>query len=149
MLGLGAADTGGGIIKIPRVLVGDLVVAASAVGTPLVISNQADGDFEFWFLAISRTSALLKLKWAESGSTRKFIYSGTQPPPTRFDGVSVDNLAGTVAGNGAFPIAVPYVFTANRQMEFEATDASAAQNTLQVVLHGYLLLQVSQGQQAG
>lgn len=140
------ADTGGaqsGLLKIPRALVADVVVGASAVQTPLVLNNQADGDFEMWFLAIFRTNAALKLLWEEGGSTRKFIYSGAQPQTTQFNGLFVDNLAGLVASNGAFPIAVPYVFPANRQMTFALTDTSAAPNTFEIVLHGYVLLPVS------
>lgn len=141
--GLGAADTGSGssIIKIPRVLVGDIIVLASTT-QPLVLNNQADGDFELWFLSIFRTSALLKMLWEEGGSTRRFIYSGAQPQITQFNGLLVDNLAGLVANNGAFPIAVPYVFPANRQMTFTLTDSSAADNTFEIAMHGYVLLPV-------
>jgi len=140
------ADTGGaqsGILKIPRVLIGDVVVGASAVQTPLVLNNQADGDLEIWFLAIFRTNAALKMLWEEGGSTRKFIYSGAQPQTTQFNGIFVDNMAGLVASNGAFPVAVPYVFPANRNMTFALTDTSAAPNTFEIALHGYVLLPVS------
>jgi len=143
--GLGA-DTGGsqsGLLKIPRALVADVVVGANAVQTPLILTNQADGDFEMWFLSIFRTNALLKMLWEEGGSTRRFIYSGAQPQTTQFNGLFVDNMAGLVASNGAFPIAVPYVFPANRQMSFALTDTSAAPNTFEIVLHGYVLLPVS------
>lgn len=144
-LGLGA-DTGGGqsgLLKIPRALVADVIVGANAVQTPLILNNQADGDFEMWFLSIFRTSSLLKMLWEEGGSTRRFIYSGAQPQATQFNGLFVDNMAGLVASNGAFPIAVPYVFPANRQMTFALTDTSAAPNTFEIVLHGYVLLPVS------
>lgn len=139
-------DTGSsstGIIKIPRVLVGDIVVPASATQQPLVLNNQADGDFELWFVAIFRTSSSLKMLWEEGGTTRRFIYSGAQPQTTQFNGVFVDNIAGLVANNGAFPIAVPYVFPANRQMTFALSDTSGAPNTFEIALHGYVLLPVS------
>jgi len=139
-----AGNTGGqGIIKIPRVLVGDIVVTASST-LPLVLNNQADGDFELWFLSIFRTSSLLKMLWEEGGTTRRFIYSGAQPQTTQFQGVLVDNMAGLVASNGAFPIAVPYVFPANRQMTFTLTDSSGSNNTFEIAMHGYVLLPVSQ-----
>jgi hypothetical protein len=139
-----AADTGSGLLKIPRVLVGDLVVPLNTQ-LPLVLNNQADGDFEMWFLSIFRTNALLKMLWEEGGSTRRFVYSGAQPITAQFNGVLVDNLAGLVANNGAFPIAVPYVFPANRNMTFTLTDSSGAQNTFEIALHGYVLLPVSTG----
>lgn len=142
------ADTGSGtqagILKVPRALVGDVVVAANAVQTPLILNNQADGDFEMWFVSIFRTNASLKLLWEEGGSTRRFIYSGAQPQTSQFNGLFVDNLAGLVASNGAFPIAVPYVFPANRQMSYALSDTSGASNTFEIVLHGYVLLPVSQ-----
>ena len=140
------ADTGGGqsgLLKIPRALVADVVVLANAVQTPLVLNNQADGDFEMWFVSIFRTDSRLKMLWEEGGSTRRFIYSGAQPQTTQFNGLFVDNMAGLVASNGAFPIAVPYVFPANRQMSYALTDTSAANNTFEIVLHGYVLLPVS------
>lgn len=143
MIGTLAADTGSGLIKIPRVLIGDLVVLASAVQTPLILNNQADGDFEIWFLSIFRTDARLKLLWEEGGSTRRFVYSGAQPQTSQFNGIFVDNLAGLIASNGGFPIAVPYVFPANRAMQFSLTDTSAGNNTFQIAMHGYVLLPVS------
>lgn len=143
MLGADTGSAQSGILKIPRALVADVVVAGNAVQTPLVLNNQADGDFETWFIAIFRTNASLKLLWEEGGSTRRFIYSGAQPQTTQFNGLFVDNLAGLVANNGAFPIAVPYVFPANRQMTLLLTDSSGANNTFEFVLHGYVLLPVS------
>jgi len=138
------ADTGSTqLLKIPRALISDVVVLANGVQTPLVLNNQADGDFEMWFVSIFRTDSRLKLLWEEGGSTRKFIYSGSQPQTTQFNGIFVDNLAGLVASNGALPIAVPYVFPANRQMTFSLTDSSGANNTFEIALHGYVLLPVS------
>lgn len=143
---MATTDTAGqsGIIKIPRALVGDLVVGAGAIQTPLVLNNQADGDFEMWFLSIFRTNAALKLLWEEGGTTRRFIYSGAQPQVSQFNGIFVDNMAGLVANNGAFPIAVPYVFPANRQFSFLLSDSSGAPNIFEIAMHGYVLLPVSQ-----
>src|SRR5712692_9999854 len=98
----------GGLIKIPRVHVVDITVATGAAGDGLM-TIQADASFEWWFLAIQRTSALLKILIAEAGvGNRALIYSGN-PQASGFQGIFVDNLAGTVAGNGAFPVAIPYV----------------------------------------
>jgi hypothetical protein len=133
------ADTPG-LIKIPRVHVLDLTAATGAsVGGGMTI--QADADFEWWFLAIQRTSALLKALIAEAGAgNRQFIYSGN-PQQQNFQGVFVDNLAGLVAQNGAFPIAIPYVMPAGRIYQHQITDTgSGAPNVCQFAYHGFALL---------
>lgn len=131
------------IVKIPRVLVVDAVVTASAQLFPALLTIPQDADFEWWWLAISRTSALLKMLLTESGTQRQMIFPGSQlAQGTQFLGVNVDNLAGTVAGNGAFPVAVPYVMPASRSYTHQFTDSSAAQNTVEVVYHGFALLAV-------
>src|SRR5437763_15417079 len=118
------ADTGSTaqLLKIPRALVADVVVGLNAVQTPLVLNNQADGDFEMWFVSIFRTDSRLKLLWEEGGSTRKFIYSGAQLQTGQFNGLFVANLAGLVANNGEFPIPVPYVLPPNRQVKLALPD---------------------------
>jgi hypothetical protein len=132
------------IVKIPRLLVVDAVVTASAVLFPALLTIPADADFEWWWLAISRTSALLKLLLEESGTGRKMIFPGSQLTTGQFLGVNVDNLAGTVASNGSFPIAVPYVMPASRAYTHQFSDTSAAPNTVEVVYHGFALLAVPQ-----
>lgn len=133
------------IVKIPRVLVVDAAVTANAVFFPALLTIPQDADFEWWWLAISRTSGLLKLMLTESGTSRQMIFSGSQlAAGTQFQGVNVDNLAGTVAGNGSFPIAVPYVMPASRQYTHQFSDSSAAPNAVEVVYHGFALLAVSQ-----
>jgi hypothetical protein len=134
------------IVKIPRVLVVDAAVTANAQLFPALLTIPQDADFEWWWLAISRTSPLLKLLLTESGTSRQMIFPGSQlAAGTQFLGVNVDNLAGTVAGNGSFPIAVPYVMPASRQYTHQFSDTSAAPNTVEVVYHGFALLAVSQG----
>ena len=133
------------IVKIPRVLVVDAAVLANAQLSPALLTIPQDADFEWWWLAISRTSPLLKLLLTESGTSRQMIFPGSQlAAGTQFLGVNVDNLAGTVAGNGSFPIAVPYVMPASRQYTHQFSDSSGAPNTVEVVYHGFALLAVPQ-----
>lgn len=133
------------IVKIPRALVVDAVVLANAQLSPSLLTIPQDADFEWWWLAISRTDPRLKLLLTESGTSRQMIFPGSQlAAGTQFLGVNVDNLAGTVAGNGSFPIAVPYVMPASRQYTHQFSDSSGAPNTVEVVYHGFALLAVPQ-----
>jgi len=131
------------IVKVPRVLIVDVVVAASATLTPGALSIPNDADFEWWWLSIFRTDPRLKVLITESATQRPFIYSGSPQTPGGFLGVFVDNLAGLVSSNGEFPIAVPYVMPASRSYQHQFSDLSAAQNTVQVAYHGFALLQVA------
>jgi hypothetical protein len=137
-----AAVAAAGILKVPRLHIVDLVVTLNTTqGAAMTI--QADADFEWWFLSISRTNALLKALIAEAGSgNRQLIYSGN-PQASNFQGVLVDNLAGLVANNGALPIAVPYVMPAGRIYSHTFTDSSGANNTVQFAYHGFALLKVA------
>jgi len=133
------------IVKIPRVLVVDVAVLANAQLSPSLLTIPQDADFEWWWLAISRTDPRLKLLLTESGTSRQMIFPGSQlAAGTQFLGVNVDNLAGTVAGNGSFPIAVPYVMPASRQYTHQFSDTSGLLNTVEVVYHGFALLAVPQ-----
>jgi hypothetical protein len=139
-----AAVAASGILKVPRIHIVDLVVLANAVASGALLTIQADADFEWWFLSISRTNALLKALIAEAGSgNRQFVYSGNIQA-SGFNGILVDNLAGLVANNGALPIAVPYVMPAGRVYSHAFTDTSGANNTVQFAYHGFALLRVSQ-----
>lgn len=136
------AATASGIVKIPRVLVVDAVVPLNSQ-LPSVLTIPQDADFEWWFLAAFRTDSRMKVLITESATTRAMIFSGSQQSSsTVFNGVFIDNLAGLVASNGAFPIAVPYVMPASRSYQHAFTDSSGAQNTVQLVYHGFALLQV-------
>ena len=138
-----AAATASGIVKIPRVLVVDATVTASTT-QPSILTIPQDADFEWWYLAASRTSALLKVLIVEAATQRAMIYSGAQQSSgVQFNGVNIDLLAGTVAANGAFPIAVPYVMPASRAYQHLFTDSSGSTNTVELVYHGFALLQVS------
>lgn len=131
------------ILKIPRDIVADVVVTASTTQLQnLQIPN--DCDFEWWWISVFRTSNLLKLLMTEMGvGNRSFIYSGSPSSSAAFQGILVDNWAGLVQNNSAFPIAVPYVMPANRQYQFSLTDSSGANNTVQIALKGYGLLAIA------
>jgi len=131
------------IVKVPRVLLVDAVVPLSSVLFPGQLSIPNDADFEWWWLAIQRTDARLKVLISESATQRSFIFSGSPLQAGTFAGVFVDNLAGLVASNGQFPIAVPYIMPAARSYPHQFTDLSAAQNTVQVAYHGFALINVA------
>jgi len=131
------------IVKIPRVLIVDVVVPLNGSLVPGALSVPNDADFEWWWLAIFRTDPRLKVLITESATQRPFIYSGSPQTQGGFAGVFVDNLAGLVASNGEFPLAVPYVMPASRSYQHQFTDSSGAQNTVQVAYHGFALLQVA------
>lgn len=137
-----AAVAASGILKVPRIHVMDATVPNGGQAGPSM-TIQADADFEWWWLSIFRTNALLKALIAEAGSgNRQFIYSGN-PQANAFQGILVDNLAGLVANNGAFPIAVPYVMPAGRIYTHQFFDqTSGAPNVVQLAYHGFALLKV-------
>lgn len=138
-----AAATASGIIKIPRVLVVDAVVPLNTQ-LPSVLTIPQDADFEWWFLAAFRTDSRMKVLITEAATQRAMIFSGSQQSSsTVFNGVFIDNLAGLVSGNGAFPIGVPYVMPASRIYQHAFTDSSGAQNTVQLAYHGFALLKVA------
>ena len=138
-----AAATASGIVKIPRVLVVDAVVPLNTQ-LPSILTIPQDADFEWWFLAAFRTDSRMKVLITEAATQRAMIYSGSQQSSSSvFNGVFIDNLAGLVASNGAFPVAVPYVMPASRSYQHAFTDSSGAQNTVQLVYHGFALLQVA------
>lgn len=138
-----AAVAASGILKVPRIHIVDAVVPNAGQQSP-VMTIQADADFEWWWLSIFRTNALMKALIAEAGAAnRQFVYSGN-PQANNFQGILVDNLAGLVANNGAFPIAVPYVMPAGRIYTHQLTDqASGGNNTVKIAYHGFALLRVA------
>jgi hypothetical protein len=119
----------------------DRVVPASAVQDPNQLQILSDADFEWWWILASRTSGLLKVMMIEQATSRNFI--GTTASATAgtgtFNGINIDNWAGTAAATAAFPLAVPYIMPASRTYSFLFTDASAAPNTVQLVLSGFKL----------
>lgn len=119
----------------------DRAVPASAIQDPNQLQILSDADFEWWWTVASRTSGLLKVLMKEQATGRDFI--GTTASATSgaltFNGVNIDNWAGTVVGNGEFPLAVPYIMPATRVYSLLFTDASAETNTVQVVFNGFKL----------
>jgi hypothetical protein len=131
------------VLKYPRVLTLDVVVALNAVQTPAILSVPGDADFEWWLLSIQRTDPRMQVLFEDTGSAGlKIIYNAIQPAGATFNGVFIDNLAGQVAANGALPLGVPYVMPANRRYQLAFTDTSGAQNTVEMAFHGYALLAV-------
>ena len=119
----------------------DVAVVANATQQPASLQIYSDADFEWWWNKASRTSGLLKLLMKEAGTGRDFIgttvASGSNA--TAFNGINIDNWAGTAAGNGAWPLAVPYVMPATRVYSFYFTDTSGAINNVELVFSGFKL----------
>lgn len=116
----------------------DRVVPANAVQDPNNLQILSDADFEWWFVLASRTSNLLKVLMTEQATGRAFIGS-TAGSATAFNGINIDNFAGTAAGSGAFPLAVPYVMPATRVYSLLFTDTSGAPNTVELAFSGFKL----------
>jgi hypothetical protein len=119
----------------------DVTVLANAVQQQASLQIFSDADFEWWWSKVSRTSALLKLLMQETASSRNFI--GTTAAVTsgaaQFNGINIDNWAGTAAAAGAWPLAVPYVMPASRSYLFLLSDTSGAPNVVEIVFSGYKL----------
>jgi len=119
----------------------DRIVPASAVQDPNQLQILSDADFEWWWIIASRTSGLLKVMMKEQATGRDFI--GTSPQAQAggavFNGINIDNLCGTAAGNASFPLAVPYIMPTTRVYSLYFTDASAAPNTVELVFSGFKL----------
>lgn len=119
----------------------DATVTASAVQQPFSVQILSDADFEWWWVKASRTSNLLKVLMTEAGTGRAFIgtTASAVAGSTSFNGINIDNWAGTALATAAFPLAVPYILPANRSYSFLFTDTSGSTNTVQIVLSGYKL----------
>jgi hypothetical protein len=136
--------TTGQILKVPRAIILDIVVPASAQIFPAAFQVPNDADFEWWFTSLFRTSNLLKLLITETATgQRALILSASPQQATAFQGILVDNFAGLVSLNGAFPQAVPYIMPAARAYPHQFTDSSGAANTVQIAYHGYALMPMS------
>jgi len=119
----------------------DRVVPASAVQDANQLQILSDADFEWWWVIASRTSNLLKVLMKEAATGRDFISttaSATSGPAT-FNGVNIDNFAGTAAATAAFPLAVPYIMPATRVYTLLFTELSGAPNTVEMVFIGFKL----------
>lgn len=119
----------------------DRTVPANAVQDPNQLQILSDADFEWWWILASRTSNLLKVMMKEQATGRDFI--GTTASATSgqatFNGINIDNWAGTAAATAAFPLAVPYIMPATRVYSFLFTDTSGAPNAVELVLSGFKL----------
>lgn len=119
----------------------DANVPASAVQFPTQFQILSDADFEWWWVIASRTSGLLKLLMKEQATGRDFIgtTASASSGPATFNGVNIDNWAGTAASNSAFPLAVPYIMPATRVYTLLLTDSSGALNVVELVFDGFKL----------
>jgi hypothetical protein len=119
----------------------DRVVPANAVQDPNNLQILSDADFEAWWILLSRTSGLLKVLMKEQATGRDFIgtTASTLAGAAPFNGINVDNWAGTAAATAAFPLAVPYIMPASRTYTLLFTDTSGANNTVEVVFNGFKL----------
>lgn len=119
----------------------DRVVPANAVQDPNQLQILSDADFEWWWAIASRTSGLLKVLMKENATGRDFIQTtaGSLTGTAVFNGINIDNWAGTAAGSAAFPLAVPYIMPATRVYSLLFTDASGALNTVELVFSGFKL----------
>ncbi len=119
----------------------DVTVLASAVQQPASLAILSDADFEWWWTKASRTDARLKLLMTEDASSRKFIATtaSVTSGAATFNGINIDNWAGTAAAGAAWPLAVPWVMPASRSYSFSFTDTSAAPNVVEIVFSGFKL----------
>ena len=115
----------------------DRAVPGNAVLDPNQLQILQDADFEWWWTAASRTDARLKVLLSEVATGRDFM--GTSVTGTNFTGINIDLFAGSVAGGGMFPLAVPYLMPASRVYSVKFTDTSGATNTVEVAFHGFKL----------
>jgi len=119
----------------------DRTVPANQVQDPNQLQILSDADFEWWWVLASRTSGLLKVMMKEQATGRDFIgttASATSGPAT-FNGINIDNWAGTALATAAFPLAVPYIMPATRVYTLLFTDTSGAPNVLEIVFSGFKL----------
>jgi len=116
----------------------DRVVPANAVQDPNQLQILSDADFEWWWILASRTSNLLKVLMTEQATGRAFI-GASAGSASAFNGINIDNWAGTASGSGAFPLAVPYLMPATRVYSLLLSDTSGGNNTVQLVFSGFKL----------
>lgn len=119
----------------------DANVPAGATQFPTQFQILSDSDFENWWLIASRTSGLLKVLMKEQATGRDFIgtTASASSGPATFNGINIDNFAGTAASNSAFPIAVPYIMPATRVYTLLFSDSSGALNVVELVFDGFKL----------
>jgi hypothetical protein len=119
----------------------DRAVPGNAVQDPNQLQILSDADFEWWWIIASRTSNLLKVLMKEQATGRDFIgttASATSGPLT-FNGINIDNWAGTALATAAFPLAVPYIMPATRVYTLLFSDTSGGTNNVELVFSGFKL----------
>lgn len=125
----------------------DRTVPANQVQDPNQFQIGSDADFEWWWVLASRTSNLLKVMMKEAATGRDFI--GTTASATTgantFNGINIDNWAGTAQATAAWPLAVPYIMPATRVYTLLFTDTSGAPNAVEVVFSGFKLWKRPEG----
>jgi hypothetical protein len=119
----------------------DYAVPGNAVQSPTQLQILSDADFEWWWVLLSRTSNLLKVMMKEQATGRDFIgtTASSISGPATFNGINVDNWAGTAQATAAFPLAVPYIMPATRVYTLLFTDTSGVTNNVEVVFSGFKL----------
>ena len=119
----------------------DRAVPASATQDPNQLQILSDADFEWWWLLATRSSNLLKVLMKEQATGRDFIgtTASASSGPATFNGIQIDNWAGSAIATAAFPLAVPYIMPATRVYTFLFTDTSGATNTVELVFSGFKL----------
>jgi len=77
----------------------------------------------------------------EQATGRDFIgtTASTTSGTLTFNGINVDNWAGTAQATAAFPLAVPYIMPATRVYTLLWSDTSGAPNTVELVFSGFKL----------
>lgn len=119
----------------------DRAVPGSATQDPNQLQILSDADFEWWWVLASRTDTRLKVMMKEQATGRDFIgtTASASSGPATFNGINIDNWAGTALATAAFPLAVPYIMPATRVYTLLFTDTSGATNTVQLVFSGFKL----------
>lgn len=118
----------------------DNTLTANQVQNAGQLQILSDADFEWWWVLASRTGTA-KVLMKEQATGRDFIgttASATSGPAT-FNGINLDNWAGTALATAAFPLAVPYIMPATRVYTLLLTDTSGAPNTIEIVFSGFKL----------
>jgi len=120
-------------LRIPFDYVINAVVPANAgqAGGPAALNVslqiQQDADFELVFIVGTSTSPLGDVS-VQDGATGRSLMSAP---------VNYANFFGTA--QLPFPLVEPYIVARSTAVNFVFRDASAAQNTVQLVLRGYKL----------
>jgi len=119
----------------------DVTVLANAVQQQASLQILSDADFEWWWTKATRTDSRIKVLMEESASSRKFIATtaAVTSGAATFNGINIDNWAGTAQGGAAWPLAVPCLMPASRSYLFLFSDTSGAPNAVEVVLSGFKL----------